>query len=1000
MGAQPSDLINTDLINTDKYFIGQSSSWTQSTLSTTLKYTSVSCSSNGKYVATCVSGGNIWISSDYGTTWSEKNTSNPNKNWNSICMSANGKFIYACESTTNYIWKSSDYGDNFTSNTSITNKLNFITCSSDAQCIMLIASDTNSFGYLYISTDSGNSYTLISIGPSKNGAISNNGKYMFYTLSTNGRIFYSHNYGLSNSWYSQVVLTSNPSGSAMSSNGSIGYVCVNGGYIYKSTDLCLTWQEVKNDAAYNWNYITCSSSGKFVLACTSGTTSGTFVGGNIWLSSDFGLTWTNTSSTILTKNWISVSTSGGGQYSYCITQQIGSNGSNGLYKYTKNIDIGDFFGSFPDYYETNFINKDSDSLTTTSAPSANWSKIAMSTDGINLIACRNDSNKIYYSTDNGSTWTQSTSSPTGYWYDCAMSYSGQFAIACQQYVTNGGTDGNVFISNDFGVTWTNKNTLLGAKKWTCVASSYDGKLLIAAADTSNPFISNDYGSTWTAYSPNIFWNGFAISYDKKYIYGCSGSNGYIYRSVGDTILFTQLTTTPLNMRSISCSHNGQYIVTTTISGYIYISNNFGVSWTYKLNSATRNWSDISISYSGKYIVGCVNNGNIYLSTDYGDTWTDQSSNFGGTKSWSRVGISSTGKYIFATEQISSGKIYKYSRSQDIGEYIGCFPGNYNLNYKLNNSLYIFKETFTGNKLFSIAASKNSLTNEKFVVSGRDYIYTSTDYGETWVKQTGSGSRSWVDIACSNDGNKIVAVDNTNYNGYIYVSTDLGVNWTQRGVQKNWLSVCCSSNGTKMFAAANADYIYYSSDSGVTWTQKGSIRGWYSVRCSSDGSKRIACVSGGQLYISIDTNANTWTAVENNRYWKTVACSGDGTYMLATVEQAMTTTNPSTYDNYIYVSSDSGSTWSKKGIIGTWIGVSSSYNGDLMAAVNSGGKIYLSNDYGVTWVQTGQNRTWFYIFIAENISKTYIYAPTTDSGSIFIGTYSSNENLGDILTISS
>ncbi len=991
----------SDLFNSNTYFTGQSISLNQTTLNSNVTYTNVCCSSNGKYVATCVSGGNIWISNDYGNTWSEKNTNNPNKNWKSICISATGKFIYACESTNNYIWKSSDYGNSFTSNNTVPYTMALITCSSDAQCVMLFVTDANSFGYVYISTDSGNNYIQITVSAFKNGAISKNGKYLFYTLN-NGRIFYSHNYGLSGNWYTSAVLTDNPSGSAISSNGSIGYICISGNYIYRSTDNCLTWTPIKNDASYNWSSVSCSSSGKCVVACTSGTTSGTFIGGNIWLSSDFGTTWTNISSNILLKNWTSIAISGGGQYFYCVTIKNGTNGANGLYKYSQITDVVNFAGSSPDMYETNFLIDGSDSLGTTSASSAIWSKVAMSTDGIKLIACRNDSNGIYYSSDNGSTWSQSTSSPNGYWSDCALSYSGQFAIACQQSVTSGGSDGNVFVSSDFGVTWSNKNSILGSKKWTSVGISLDGQLLIAGANTSNICISTDYGNNWNLYSPNIFWNGFAISYDKKYIYGCSGSNGYIYRSLESQNTFSPLTTVTLNFTSISCSYSGQYILSTTSSGNIYMSSDFGYSWVNKLNDTTRNWSDISVSYSGKYAVACVNNGNIYLSTDYGDTWNDQSGNFGGTKLWGGVTISSSGKYIFATEQTSTGKIYKYSRSQDIGEYIGCFSGNYNIGYKMTSGQYIFKEKTIGHKLFAIAATRNSSTNDGFVIGASDYIYTSSDYGQTWTKQTNSGPKNWVDIACSSDGTKIVAIDNSGGSGYIYTSTDFGVTWTQRATSQYWISVCCSNNGTKMFAAIiGSGSIYYSNDSGVTWVKTLSgDKNWYSVRCSSDGSKRVACVGNGKLYISTDTSANTWTAVENDRYWKNVACSGNGTYMLATVniKYSTSTANPSTYDNYIYVSSDSGQTWNKKGIIGEWVGISSSDNGDLMAAVQNNGKIYLSIDNGNTWTETSYITNRFFIYIAEKTQKTYIYVPNTDAGSIFIGNSSSNQDLGDILAI--
>ena len=49
--------------------------------------------------------------------------------------------------------------------------------------------------------------------------------------------------------------------------------------------------------------------------------------------------------------------------------------------------------------------------------------------------------------------------------------------------------------------------------------------------------------------------------------------------------------------------------------------------------------------------------------------------------------------------------------------------------------------------------------------------------------------------------------------------------------------------------------------------------------SADGTKQTAVAYNGQIYVSTDSG-NTWTAKESNRYWRSVAMSADGTKQTA------------------------------------------------------------------------------------------------------------------------
>ena len=72
---------------------------------------------------------------------------------------------------------------------------------------------------------------------------------------------------------------------------------------------------------------------------------------------------------------------------------------------------------------------------------------------------------------------------------------------------------------------------------------------------------------------------------------------------------------------------------------------------------------------------------------------------------------------------------------------------------------------------SIASSADGSKLAAVVDGGS--VYTSNDYGATWVKQTGAGTRRWSAIDMSDDGSKLVASFNDG-GGYIYTSVDYGV----------------------------------------------------------------------------------------------------------------------------------------------------------------------------------------------------------------------------------
>ena len=196
---------------------------------------------------------------------------------------------------------------------------------------------------------------------------------------------------------------------------------------------------------------------------------------------------------------------------------------------------------------------------------------------------------IFFSTNDGVSWTPSAGQPNGY---------------IQAFAANGGylfaaTDGGVFRSSDNGRSWTTTNSNWYNTAFTAIAS--EGQNVFAGTDTGgHVFCSTDNGATWNA------------------------------------------------GRSSGLSPLGTVVALTVLGPYLFAANFAGVSRSTDHGSS---WVATSLQYTAtcfavsgsKLFVGTTLN-NVFRSTDSGATWTSASGNlrFG----YGRA-MASSGKTLFA-----------------------------------------------------------------------------------------------------------------------------------------------------------------------------------------------------------------------------------------------------------------------------------------------------------------------------------------------------------------
>jgi len=291
------------------------------------------------------------------------------------------------------------------------------------------------------------------------------------------------------------------------------------------------------------------------------------------------------------------------------------------------------------------------------APNKNWTGLASSEDGRQLVAVAYGGG-IYISKNFGVSWSH-TRAPNDGWAAVASTANGHGLIA----VAGSGT---ICTSMNGGASWTVNNSFNADWQWDSVFASSDGKI-VAAVDYWDTlvYISTNFGRTWTSNSIANLDN---------------------YQSFGFS-------------RSITGSADGTKLVVATLGGTIFTSTNSGVDWI-ATSAPIGNWSSVASSADGNKLVACdALGGGIYISKDFGADWelTDAPSNI-----WYSVTCSTDGRKLVA---VAGGM------QPDIGP-----------------------------------------------------IYTSINSGATWIRAA-APDKSWYSVTSSADGNNFVAAV---LGGFIYI----------------------------------------------------------------------------------------------------------------------------------------------------------------------------------------------------------------------------------------
>jgi hypothetical protein len=308
----------------------------------------------------------------------------------------------------------------------------------------------------------------------------------------------------------------------------------------------------------------------------------------------------------------------------------------------------------------------------------------------------------------------------------------------------------------FAQTWT--PTTAPNKNWSRIASSADGSKLIAVG-LGCCYNSTNFGAAWTSNS------------EPQSVNPAVGTWYYI-----------------------ASSADGTKLLATTVSSVISVSTNSGMTWLSNNVPSVMSWGPVAMSADGGTLVAAAGGsshppGFIYISTNWGVTWTPTSAP---TNVWTGLASSADGTKMFAVSQTTDfyeGYIYASTNSGQTWVLTGA-PTNHPWNSVASSA--------DGSRV--VASSERGLAS----ANSQGGVYTSIDYGMTWTSNSVPPGL-WTGVASSADGTKLVAVTQTTPIGWVYTSTNSGANWISNSAPNYmWSSVASSADGNSLVAGAIGD----------------------------------------------------------------------------------------------------------------------------------------------------------------------------------------------------
>jgi len=510
-------------------------------------------------------------------------------------------------------------------------------------------------------------------------------------------------------------------------------------------------------------------------------------------------------------------------------------------------------------------------------------------DGTNLYA--GTYGGVLKSSNDGVTWSNVSTGLT------------QGTIVSALYVFNtklfAGTDEGIYISDDEGISWyPSNNGYTGVNSSMNIHTIYAMGNRLFLGTTTGVFISSDQGVSW---QPSNLGMPITQVYEYRamnsYLFAATDIGVFKSEDQGSTWYSVNNGLTNTTVFSITAMNN---VVFAGTQQGAFKSTDFGATWTSITTGMGINGAAVPVVAIGNYLY--MGTGVLYRSSDYGTTWVNINSGLNGT---AHALIKHSDKIVCA----------------GISMYLSSNNGQTWNNIGLGYSNYVYDMLMFNNKL--LCATANG-------------IYSTSDYGDTWLfDPTNQLSNSNIIAIEQNNGFLFVSLND----GGIYKSVDGGLNWSLSGLPQTKVNVLRSING-KLYAGTTVQGLYTSVDNGLTWVNlTNGLPTYYSVIDITHSSQVIAIGTTEGVYISANNGVSWISASVGYSGTANSICYNEVSNMFFTASTD------------IYKSINSASSWELSYYIGPYIqgigSLKSIGNNTFAGTYSSSNRVFKTID-GINW----------------------------------------------------
>ncbi|KAJ1415097.1 hypothetical protein B484DRAFT_434804, partial [Ochromonadaceae sp. CCMP2298] len=462
----------------------------------------------------------------------------------------------------------------------------------------------------------------------------------------------------------------------------------------------------------------------------------------------------------------------------------------------------------------------------------------------------------FYSHDQGATWTASDLSSGGKYFAVAYNYAGTFVLAAE-------SGGPIMKSTDGGATYTSLHAT--TRNWQAIAQS--SSYIVACVQSSTPYFSTNSGASFTQSTgtptTGTSWGAVTIDSTGQYVKVFEQTAGAVWESADSGATFTLQYTQALETWS-GAAASGHYLnpglqvaSSSAAGGVMYyldcVEQEYVCGWLKSGSAPSGAWSAVAVSGDGAVAVAARKGIAIYRSNgaDVGKDWGALATGL----EWTAMAISNDGLYILAaTDDGTNGAIWLSSTG-------------------LTTGTFILSTTYATQRYTSLAMNGDGA---KAVAGSTVGLHYSTDSGVTWAPSLGTWTVGpYYSIAYDSARSTLGGVFAAHRGGYIYKSTDDGATFNALfSNAENWMAV--ASSGVYLVAAVDAGELYYSINSGSTFAKSNSpTRAWTGITMDSTGQFVSAVEALGAVYQSDDYGVTYTLSLDETgggEVWTSIAAS--------------------------------------------------------------------------------------------------------------------------------